>query len=289
MVIANYRIKPATSLSKFNRSLMRNSPVIAKTLDEVITHLENIVKESKKNKSRAGYFAALYHKVTVRVKEDIEKGQFSNGNSLANLDITFANRYFDAYQKWKNGEPVSKSWKVAFENCEKPSRLVLQQLLLGMNAHINFDLGIATVEVANGDIDSYKNDFDAINIILSSLTYGIISKLNVISPLLSTLGFSGTSSNFMLIQFSMGNARDGSWCFAEKLSGLYKDQAAYSKAIEERDTEIAELGNSLTKTTGILTIGLWLIHLFELKNVNRVIKILSEYAKPYMKDMKKFG
>src|SRR4051812_24261601 len=172
---------------------MHNSPIIAKTLDEVIAHLQNIVKESKTDKNRAGYFAALYYKVTVKVKEGIDKGQFSNGSSLANLDITFANRYFDAYQKWKNGEPMSRSWKVAFDNCNKSSRLVLQQLLLGMNAHINLDLGIATVEVANGEIVSYKNDFDAINIILSSLTYGIINKLNVISPLLSTLGFSGTS------------------------------------------------------------------------------------------------
>ena len=268
---------------------MHNSPVIAKTLDEVIIHLDNIVKESKNHKNRAGYFAALYYKVTVKVKEGIDKGQFSNGSSLANLDITFANRYFDAYQRWKNGEPLSRSWKVAFDNCEKPSRLVLQQLLLGMNAHINFDLGIATVEVAKGDIDSYKNDYDAINIILSSLTYGIINKLNVISPLLSTLGFSGTSSNFMLIQFSMGNARDGSWCFAEKLSGLYGDQAAYSKLIEERDAEITVLGDSLTKTSGILSFGLWLIHLFELKNVNKIIEILSDYAKPYMKDVKTSG
>lgn len=265
---------------------MHNSPIIAKTLDEVIAHLANIVKESKTDKSRAGYFAALYYKVTVKVKEGIDKGQFSNGGSLANLDVTFANRYFDAYHKWKNGEPMSRSWKVAFDNCDKSSRLVLQQLLLGMNADINLDLGIATVEVANGEIESYKNDFDAINIILSSLTYGIINKLNVISPLLSTLGFSGTSSNFMLIQFSMGNARDGSWCFAEDLSKLYKDQAAYAKLIDQRDVEIAELANSLTTTAGMMTFGLWVIHLFEMKNVRKIIETLSDYAKPYMKDMK---
>lgn len=265
---------------------MNNSPIIATTLDEVIIHLENIIKDSKNQQNRAGYFAALYHKVTVKVREGVNNGQFSNSNNIAKLDIMFANRYFDAYQRWKDGKVMPKSWEVAFENCKKSSRLVLQQLLLGMNAHINLDLGIATVEVANGDIQNFKNDFDSINIILSSLTYGFINRLNTISPLLSFLGFSGTNSNFMLIQFSMGNARDGSWCFAEKLSGQYENREGYSKLIDERDSEIAELGVSLTKTTGILTFGIWLIHLFELKKVNKIIEILSEYAKPYMKNMK---
>lgn len=265
---------------------MYKTPIIAETLDEVITHLEKIIQESKIQNNRAGYFAALYHKVTLQVKYGIDNGQFINGNNIVKLDITFANRYFDAYQKWNDGKQVPQSWKVAFENCEKSSRLVLQHLLLGMNAHINLDLGIATVEVSSGDISNLKNDFDAINLILSSLTYGVFNKLNVISPLLSLLGFSGTKSNFMLIQFSMGNARDGSWCFAEKLSEKQTNQHEYTKFIEDRDTEIAELGVSLTKTTGMLTFGIWLIHLFELKNVRKTIEILSEYVKPYMKNMK---
>lgn len=262
------------------------TPALPQTLDEVIARLEKIISDSKHHNSRAGYFAALYHKVTVKVKEGIEKGQFVNGSSLAQLDITFANRYFDAYECWQSGKPFSKSWKVAFENCDKRSRLVLQHLLLGMNAHINLDLGIATVEVSKGKIEELRNDYDAINLILSSLTYGVINKLNVVSPFLSVLGFGGTKSNFMLVQFSMGNARDGSWCFAEDLSKQLSDPDAYQKFIADRDTEIAELGSSLTKTTGFLSFGIWLIHLFEKKNVKQVISILSDYVKPYKKDLK---
>jgi hypothetical protein len=263
---------------------MYQSPQLATTLDDVISRLEAIIASSKQSNNRLGYFAALYHKVTVKVKEGIDGGQFSNGASLAKLDITFANRYFDALDKWTRGEPVSKSWQVAFDNGKKPSVLVLQHLLLGMNTHINLDLGIATVEVANGNIRSLKADFDSINTILSSLTYGVISKLNIVSPMLSLLGFSGTKSNSMLIQFSMGNARDGSWCFAEDLS-LKTDSAEYNAFITRRDAEIAELGETLTQSSGVLKFGIFLIHLFEWKNVKAIIEVLSDYKKPFKKDM----
>ena len=154
-----------------------------------------------------------------------------------------------------------------------------------MNAHINFDLGIATAEVAHGKIDDLRNDFDSINMILSSLTYSVINKLDMISPLLSFLGFSGTKSNSMLVQFSMGNARDGSWCFAEDLAKNFQAQDQYEKLIHDRDAEIAELGASLVESKGFLRFGIWLIHLFEWKKVKNIIEMLSDYKKPYKKDV----
>lgn len=263
--------------------------VLAQTLEEVISRLEQIIMDSKEKGDRNGYFAALYHKVTVAVKEGIEKGQFTNGNNLARLDVTFANRYFAAYDEWQQNRTASSSWTVAFENAEKPSRLVLQHLLLGINAHINLDLGIAAVEVANGNINSLRDDYASINMILSALTYGVIHKLNVISPLLSFLGFSGTGSTSMLVQFSMGNARDGSWVFAENLALKVPGSEDYHNFIVSRDQEIAALGQSLTQSKGVFRIGIWLIHLFEKKNVRKVISILTDYKKLYRKQILKIS
>lgn len=265
---------------------MQKNSLEIKTLDQVIARLEQIMSDSRKNKDRNGYFAALYHKVTVKVKEGIDSGQFANGQSLAMLDVMFANRYFDALDQWEKGGQVSRSWVVAFENSKRSSRLVLQQLLLGMNAHINLDLGIATVDASKGDVETLKKDYDAINTVLAGLTYNVISKLNIVSPLLSALGFSGANSSSMLIQFSMGNARDGSWCFAEDLAKFFNSPEEYHKFIEKRDIEIAELGKSLTQSSGVLKFGIWLIHLFEWKNVRRIIEMLTDYRKPFMKDLK---
>src|SRR5438132_477142 len=118
----------------------------AVTIDDILLQLEDIITESIRTNNRAGYFAALYYKVTASVKEGIAGGRFENGPRMERLDVIFASRYLDALNAWKNGGPVTGSWRAAFEATKKSSLLVLQQLLLGMNAHINLDLGIAAVE-----------------------------------------------------------------------------------------------------------------------------------------------
>ncbi|NIG56543.1 DUF5995 family protein [Chitinophaga sp. Cy-1792] len=265
---------------------MSATPIVANTLDDVLAKLESIIARSIKEKDRSGYFAALYYKVTLKVKEGIAAGQFGDGANISRLDVQFANRYFQAYDQWQQGKPVTKSWEVALNATKQRSCLILQHLLLGMNAHINLDLGIATCEVAAGNLEAIRTDYNNINLILSSLTYGVISQLNILSPFMSVLGFRGTRSNSMLVQFSMGNARDGSWCFAEVLA--QQQGTAWNDCITQRDSEIAELGGSLIKNSGFLKIGIWLIHLFENKNVRYIIDVLNDFKKPYKKELAGF-
>ena len=49
----------------------------------------------------------------------------------------------DYLAHWRRGEPVSRSWEVAFSAIDEEGPIVLQHLLLGANAHINLDLAIA--------------------------------------------------------------------------------------------------------------------------------------------------
>ena len=142
----------------------------ATTIDEVIAQLQTIIDDSIKNNDRLGFFAALYIKVTSRVKEGIVNNEFDDSSRMEMLDVTFANKYLLAYQQWKSGIEPSGSWKVAFETSKKPFPLVLQHLLLGINAHINLDLGVAAVEVSGtNDLKVIRNDFNAINNVLASL------------------------------------------------------------------------------------------------------------------------
>lgn len=248
------------------------------TVDEIITALEGIIAECTGSNSRAGYFAALYLKVTKSVKEGIAAGQFRDGVRMEKLDVLFASRYLEAYSQWKtHGQPTS-SWGIAFSQAERSSVLVLQHLLLGMNAHINLDLGIAAVETCAGQpIAILKQDFDDINSIIAALTNQVLFELGRISPLLSLLGLHASNSNSALIQFSISNARDGAWCFAEDLSQKQgTDRTAF---ISQRDDTIKRLAESLVFTTGFMRLTVWLIHLFEWKHVRAIIKTLNEYEK----------
>jgi hypothetical protein len=248
------------------------------TIDEVLHELEEIIHYSIENNDRVGYFAALYYKVTAKVKAGILAGEFEDGARMEKLDVIFAQRYIDAYRQWRKGEPVTGSWKVAFESSSKRSVLALQHLLLGINAHINLDLGIAaTLTAKDTDMRAIYRDFKSINDVIASLTYGVINDLRMISPLLSVIGLNAANSNSMLIQFSIGSARDGAWVFAEEL--MDKTGEEYKKCIATRDEQINRLGKDLSHVKGFLKFGVFIIRLFEKKNIGRNIEILHTHKK----------
>jgi hypothetical protein len=250
----------------------------ATTIEEVLSTLEAIIEESIATNNRAGYFAALYHKVTYQVKLGIEKGEFEDGARMEKLDVAFANRYIAAYEQWKNNIKPTGSWNIAFTIVGKSRALVLQHLLLGINAHINLDLGIAAVQTLNGGpLPNIQKDFAAINTIIASLTYEVMNEITRVSPLLSLMGLHATNYNSIIIQFSIANARDGAWCFAEDLYS--KQGVAFNNCITARDKTITQLAEGLVSAKGILRFTLWLIHLFEWKRPSRVIKALYTYKK----------
>ena len=49
------------------------------TIDDVVDQLTQVVTRAKHERSRLGYFAALYRNVTVRVRDGIAAGRFEDG------------------------------------------------------------------------------------------------------------------------------------------------------------------------------------------------------------------
>src|SRR6266571_4880006 len=91
------------------------TPGLARTIDEVIAQLDDIIARSIQEQSRLGYFAALYRKATVKVKEGIAEGRFENGPRMERLDVTFANRYLEALDQFRRGQQPYLSWLTSFK------------------------------------------------------------------------------------------------------------------------------------------------------------------------------
>ena len=121
------------------------------TIDDVLAALDAVVARAIEERSRVGYFAAVYRKITAKVAEGIAKGMFDDGERMARFDVTFADRYLAALDGYRAGRTVTKSWELALDATEARRPIVLQHLLLAINAHVNLDLGIAAAETAPGD------------------------------------------------------------------------------------------------------------------------------------------
>ena len=189
------------------------------SIDDVVSALDTIVQHSYDSRSRLGYFAALYRRVTCAVRDHIRSGYFQNGVLMERLDVVFASRYLDALEAFQAGKATTQSWAIAFKGCDDPDLLILQQILCGMNAHINLDLGIATAQVAPGELlPQLKSDFDAINAVLASQVGIVTAEIAAVSPLIGDLEKIGLRSETTVINFDIQAAREAAWLTAERLN-----------------------------------------------------------------------
>lgn len=246
----------------------------ANTIDEVLLILENIITTNKEKNDPLGYFAALYRKVTLKVKEGIDNNFFDDNERMEKLDVIFANRYIHAYYEYQKNNPVTESWSIAFKLSKDYWPIVLQHLLVGMNAHINLDLGIAAAEVMKGhDINNLEGDFNKINDILSSLVNEVENELASIWPTLKKiLHYTRKVDNF-LVDFSMELARNGAWKFAKSIHPLNHQE--YDSAIQARDIKVSKKASIITNPGFIVSTIFGIIRLGEKGSVKEKIITLQ--------------
>jgi len=247
---------------------------VGNEIEQVIAELEQIVQTCRARENRAGYFAAMYLAVTREIKVAVDAGRFQDGPRMEKLDQVFAGRYIDAFYTNQAGGAPTESWAVSFEAARRWRPIIIQQLLIGMNAHINLDLGIAAAEVAPGDqIDSLRSDFDTINDVLSSMTKRFTQNVAAVSPWIKLLDRIGGKPEQEIIRFSIDIARDEAWELATELAPLPAD--AWPEKIAARDRTTAELGRFVWKPGMFLSAGLFVIRARESNDVVTVIDTLG--------------
>lgn len=246
------------------------------TVEEVIGQLDDIVAEARHASDRIGFFPALYRQVTARVRDGIAAGLFDDGPRMERLDVTFANRYLDALGQFRTGGHPSRSWLVSFQAATTRQPLVLQHLLLGINAHINLDLGIAAAQTAPGtQLPELQSDFDKINNILADMVKQTRTDIEEVSPWIRLLDRVDPQAEDGLIQFSLDRARANAWSVARRLS--YLTPAQWPEEIDVLDGWTTVLGNLVLHPPGWLyNAAIATIRARESNDVPRVIDVLSQ-------------
>jgi hypothetical protein len=246
----------------------------ARTIDEVIAHLDEIIARSLREESRLGYFAALYRNVTIEVKRGIASGRFEDGPRMERLDVNFANRYLTALDCYRRGERASRCWMTSFRSATQWPPIVLQHLMMGMNAHINLDLGIAAAVTCPGDqLPSLRHDFDEINNVLSAMIAGVQWQLGQISHWMRVLEFVGARTEQTVMNWSIDRARDAAWRVAERFARLSPEQMV---AEAERLDESVNLLALLIRHPGaLISMANIVVRFSEPREVSKVIRILE--------------
>ncbi len=93
---------------------------------------------------RREIFLSCYAMMTANMLAAIESGSFEDNAWVSGLLRHFAGYYFDALAAYEQDATAAPAaWQIAFQACRSPHTHVLQNLSLGVNAHINYDLVFA--------------------------------------------------------------------------------------------------------------------------------------------------
>jgi hypothetical protein len=189
----------------------------ATTIDAVLKQLDIIIDTSRTENNAEGYFAYVYRRTTAAVKAAIRAGRFADNERMETFDVAFANLYLEAYEQYHCGDPCSASWQLAFD-AAKEQKALLQHVLLGMNAHINLDLGVAAGLLMTGkDLNDLEADFRQVNNILQEIIEELQERVARASPVFTWFDRLGKDRDEHLLDFSMRAAREQAWVVAHQV------------------------------------------------------------------------
>jgi len=117
-------------------------------------------------------FLTVYTRVTEAVEHGVADARFADPDWVARYLVAFADHYRRAFEAFERGTlaDVPDPWQVAFDRACSPETLVVQDVLLGINAHVNYDLALALQDVGiDPDRRGKRADHRIINETLASL------------------------------------------------------------------------------------------------------------------------
>ncbi|MDX2381806.1 MAG: DUF5995 family protein [Acidimicrobiia bacterium] len=189
----------------------------------------------------SGYFPAMYSRVTSRVEQASARMEPSQAASMERFARTFAAWYLEPIS---GRRPMPGCWQAAADVAGDADLLIAQQLLLGINAHVNHDLPQVVVELADatGNLTALRPGFDSINDLLAETYPALVRDVGRVAWWMAALS---ARDNGRAFNFSLHRARDIAWMNAERLYALPPDQRPAAAA--QLDDAVSVLAYLVTR------------------------------------------
>jgi hypothetical protein len=127
-------------------------------------------------------FATTYLELTREAKRtvDLNPGFFRWPRFFFREDALFANVYFRTMRRWDRGEDVPEAWRIALTAARDKDLTAAQDMLLGINAHVQNDMPYVLAQLGLRDRAgvSRKPDHDAVNEILNHAYAPVVSAVS---------------------------------------------------------------------------------------------------------------
>jgi hypothetical protein len=163
---------------------------------------------------------------------------FQDNGYLTYEDTLFANYYFDTLARYAAGQPVPDAWKIALDAAGSGDANAAQDMLLGINAHVQRDMPyvVASLGMKMPDGSSRKPDHDAVNEILRNAYEPIVDEIAArYDPSVAVSNSQATPGDNIGGLELVKSWREGVWRNAERLMNASSDEqrAQVEQSIEQ--------------------------------------------------------
>lgn len=146
--------------------------LVADPVDSVVRSMQTRLDDLTPEQAYLRRFLGTYQRTTAAVGQALDDGLFEDPAWVGPWDVAFAELYLEALDACLSGAPPSRPWRLAFD--APPKLPGLAHVLLGLNAHVNYDLPQALLAVIS-DADfvdrslmaSRRRDHERIDVVLS--------------------------------------------------------------------------------------------------------------------------
>lgn len=129
-----------------------------KSKDPVLDRMHEYVESWKASKDRRHVFLSCYHLMSSNMVQALESQEFHDPVWVQKLLHRFADYYFDNLRCFDCGDRTSKVWQNAHLAAKETDLSELQLLIVGVNAHINYDLVFALYDLLKPEWESLSEE-----------------------------------------------------------------------------------------------------------------------------------
>lgn len=209
-------------------------PVLGTPLEEPFETIEAVVETFRtleqalyERKDRRAVFLSAYLTMTLEIEKRVGERTYHDPAWVAAYAVAFANLYRVALLDFERGDvaKVAPAWRLSFETAQTRSNLILQDVLLGVNAHINHDLAFALVAVTiDPERESRRHDHFEVDHAIRSATNAVQARIgDLYVPLYRYLDRLLGRYDEKVASFSVEKARLNAWKSAVSLANAATD------------------------------------------------------------------
>jgi hypothetical protein len=214
---------------------------VANDLGVLIGRMEDLLVPLHERRDHRRFFHATYVRTTQAVAAELAANGFADPAWVTRWDVAFARFYLDALDADARGHPLPVPWARAFR--ARPDIAPWRHLLLGMNAHINYDLPQALLAVIS---DAEFSE--------PALLARREADHRHIDRILAALVDDGSSGPRRLtFRRLLRTARAGAWANARTLAAdKRRGEAAYQRALDELGRMVTARAADITRPGPVL-------------------------------------